>query len=261
MEDESQTDSLDSLFPPVDKPRFANLDWPIWDGSVFDPNVQALDDGSEMAFIAGTLYVRYAVSTRRPENLTGLLDGATRRFLARWGIEGFIIGKRNAIELVRDDLDLLSNYRSGVLFAIKKLRECDIPEEVNKDDLFELLDALEAYAHEHYVAMSQLGPGVAAAQRLDNFLGRLGEDRTTEESHNDDDGEGEGYSEEEFDNEDVLEDKSKESSKNSEQDNMNSEVQESSARQRKRAKSNKAKKAKRQAKARRQKEEGSKIQD
>ncbi|KAL1593193.1 hypothetical protein SLS60_010801 [Paraconiothyrium brasiliense] len=174
MEGDMSVDPLASLFQPVEKPRFANLDWPVWDEGVFDPHMQALEDGHELAFIAGTAYVRRCVSLGRPSDLAELLDKPTLNFLGRWGINGFVIGKENAVAQIKDSLDLLASFRSGVLFAISKLRELQVPKEVNGDILKELIDALEAHAHGHFVAMAELGPGVAESLRVENVLTRLG---------------------------------------------------------------------------------------
>ncbi|KAJ4351484.1 uncharacterized protein N0V89_006827 [Didymosphaeria variabile] len=174
MDNDAFVDPLANLFPQADKPRFANLDWPVWDEGVFDPNMQALEDGHELAFIAGTAYVRRSVSLERPPGLPEFLDKATLNFLGRWGINGFIIGKEKAVVQIKDSHDLLASFRSGVLFAIEKLRELQVPKDVNEGVLKELIDALEAHAHGHFVAMAELGPGIAEALRVESVLTRLG---------------------------------------------------------------------------------------
>ncbi|KAF2451551.1 hypothetical protein P171DRAFT_438264 [Karstenula rhodostoma CBS 690.94] len=182
MDSDTYTDPLASLFRPTDKPRFANLDWPVWDSAVFDRNVQALKKGHELAFIAGTTYVRRAVSVQRPKKLPELVDKATLNHLGRWGFTGFIIGEERALEQIEEDRDLLSSFRSGVFFAMNHLRNAEVPGDVNKEDLKEVIDALESYTHGHFVAMAELGPGVAEAVRVENAFMELNAMRMADDS-------------------------------------------------------------------------------
>ncbi|KAK7187489.1 uncharacterized protein CC84DRAFT_1172488 [Paraphaeosphaeria sporulosa] len=170
MESDTYTDPLASLFRPADKPRFASLNWPVWDGAIFDPNMRANRDSDKLAFIAGTVYVRHAVSLRRPKIMLKLLDQATLNHLARWGINGFVIGEERASERIERDRDLLASFRSGVLLAMDELRKAEVPNNVNQDDLKEVIDALESYVHGHFVEMAELGPAVAEAVRAEDAL-------------------------------------------------------------------------------------------
>lgn len=182
MDSDAHTDSFASLFRPTHKPRFADLDWPVWDGDVFDPDMQALNNGHELAFIAGTTYVRRAVSVERPRNLRELLDKATLNHLGRFGVTGFVIGEERALERMEEDRDLLASFRSGTLLAIDELRNAKVPDDANKDDLKEFIDALESFVHVHFVAMAELGPGVAEAVRAENVLTGLTAMRIAEDS-------------------------------------------------------------------------------
>jgi hypothetical protein len=228
MDSEPYIDPLASVFPPTDNPRFSNLNWPVWDNNVFDRDVQALEDGRKLAFIAGTTYVRYAVSLERPKILSELLDKVTLNFLGRWGITGFIIGQDKALYLTQDDRNLLACYRSGVLFAINTLREADVPDNVNKDNVKELIDALESYAHVHFVTMAELGPAIMEAAELENVLTEVSMLELAQESEQHGDSEDEAGTKPK----NVVE---------TESENMGG-----STRRGKRAKSKKAKKAKKQ---------------
>lgn len=171
MEGDSYTDPLAALLRPTVRPRFASLDWAVWDGNqIFDPDMQSREDGPRLALVAGTTYVRQAVSIKRPETLSKHLDNNTLNYLARWGIKGFLIGEERASERIEGDHNLLDSYRSGVLLALSELRKAKVPDNVNKKDLKEVIDALEFYTHGHYVEMAEIGPGIAARIRAENVL-------------------------------------------------------------------------------------------
>ena len=133
MEADTYINPLEALLRPAERPRFAHLDWPVWDGNVSDLKMQSSKDGDKLAFVAGTVYVRYAVSSKRPRTLCEYLDNNTLNHLARWGIKGFIIGEERASERIEEDLSLLDSYRSGVLLAMHELRKkAEVPDNVNK---------------------------------------------------------------------------------------------------------------------------------
>ncbi|KAF1965270.1 hypothetical protein BU23DRAFT_574991 [Bimuria novae-zelandiae CBS 107.79] len=157
--DDTYTDPLASAFQPTQKPCFADLEWPVWDQGIFDRDNRALDNAHELAFIAVTLYTRRAVNYDRLEPLSALLDKATLNFLGGWGINGVTLTRDEVLSEVEGDQELLLSFFSGVLYAIEKLRKTEVPQGVCEDNMRELVDAFEAHAHEHFVAMVHLVPG------------------------------------------------------------------------------------------------------
>lgn len=169
----THTDPLESLFRPAEKPRFADLKWRPWDEGVFNSTNQELKDRQELAFFAGTVHVRRAVSLNRPDGLSKLVDRTMLNFLASWGISGFFVGREELLRLIEGHETLLDSFRAGVLFAIGKLRDITVAEGVDETEFKELVDAFEAFVHKQYFDTVQLRDGIEEAAALEDVLNML----------------------------------------------------------------------------------------
>ena len=126
-----------------------------WVSCVYHRANQDFDDDQGIAFVAGTLHTRRAVSFDRPERLSELLDQQTLNFLAGWGISGLQLRRRDVMDMVEGHTRILDSFRAGVLYAIEQLREVVVPEGVNVVDCKGVVDALEGFAHEQYIHLSR----------------------------------------------------------------------------------------------------------
>lgn len=170
MEGNAYVDPLAGVLPQASKSRFAGMDWPVWDHDIFDAARLEQDFAPEQAFMDGLHHLQRAVGFDRPTELASVLDVKTLNFIGRFGLLGCSITHAELLNTIQGSEDLLTCYYRGVLFGIETLRDKAIPDGVNAQDLTELFDALEAYTHNQYISMTEIGAGVTEEVEAENVL-------------------------------------------------------------------------------------------